>query len=216
MKRAVYLVLFFLLAACTTTTIDEHISVQQPLASDKSVVVLGRRHAPDYETEPWLVDCLGARLSNGKGGLQVIAENDFKDAMFPWFEARTAPQSMKALRRLLTQPKLAQRMQTLGVQYMVWLDGSTQRRDSSGAISCAVGPGGGGCLGFSRWEDESDYKAALWDIASRAPSAEFRAEADGTSYMPAIIVPVPMIARIKTSVCDGLATQIKAMFDDAP
>jgi hypothetical protein len=214
MKNGVCLLICLALAACTTTTIDEHISSHQPLATDKAVVVLGRRHAPDYETEPWLVSCLGERLARGNK-VEVIGESEFKDAMYPWFEARTAPQSLKSLQKMMAQPLLSEKMQELGVQYLVWLDGSTKRRDASGAISCAVGPGGGGCLGFSRWEDESDYTAAVWDIAASAPSAEFKAEADGTSYMPAVIVPVPMIARIKTSVCEGLATQIKAMFEDA-
>ena len=42
--------------------------------------------------------------------------------------------------------------------------------------------------------------------------ARISAEAEGTSYMPAIVVPIPLIARVQASACDGLATQLQTLF----
>ena len=37
-------------------------------------------------------------------------------------------------------------------------------------------------------------------------------DASGTSYMPALIVPVPIIARVQMQACGGMANQLKQFF----
>ena len=32
-------------------------------------------------------------------------------------------------------------------------------------MSCAAGPGGGGCFGFAWWQNDSNYEADVWDPA---------------------------------------------------
>ncbi len=216
-RGAVFIaILFISLSACTNTTIDEFRKQEFEFSHDKSIVIIGRRHASDYETEPWIISCIGKQIAAGKSGINVITEHDFMNELYPWFEPRTAPMQPQRLKRLLDDKVIAEKVSALGVQYIVWVDGSTQRTDSAGSISCAVGPGGGGCLGFGTWDDESSYTVSIWDIEEPASVAEISANAEGASFMPAIIIPVPLIARVKTSVCNGVANQIKAMFPSAP
>ena len=200
------------LGACTSTTIVEFRKQEFEFSNEKSIVIIGRRHASDYETEPWIISCIGKRIAAGNGDINVIGELDFMNQLYPWFEPRTAPMQPRRLKRLLQQDVIAAKVEELGVQYIVWVDGSTQRTDSAGSISCAVGPGGAGCLGFGTWDDDSAYAVSIWDIEQPASVAEISANAEGTSFMPALIIPVPLIARVKTSVCNGIADQIKAMF----
>ena len=116
---------------------------------------------------------------------------------------------------MLQEDVIAEKVAKLGLQqYIVWVDGSAQRTDSAGSISCAVGPGGAGCLGFGTWDDDSVYTISIWHIDQPTSVAEISANAEGTSFMPAIIKPVSLIARVKTSVCNGVADQIKAMFPE--
>ncbi|MGI9293625.1 MAG: hypothetical protein ACR2PS_06545 [Pseudomonadales bacterium] len=204
------------LGACTNTTIDEYRKQEFEFSSDKSIVIIGRRHASDYETEPWIISCIGKQIAAGNSGIDVITEQDFMNELYPWFEPRTAPMQPQRLKRLLQDKVIADKVVGLGVQYIVWVDGSTQRTDSAGSISCAIGPGGAGCLGFGTWDDDSSYTVSIWDIEEPSSVAEISANAEGTSFMPAIIVPVPLIARVKTSVCNGVADQIKAMFPSPP
>ncbi|MGI9286023.1 MAG: hypothetical protein ACR2P1_11590 [Pseudomonadales bacterium] len=200
------------LTACTNTTIDEFRKQEFEFSNEKSIVIIGRRHASDYETEPWIISCIGKQIAAGKSGIDVITEQDFMNELYPWFEPRTAPMQPQRMKKLLEDKVIAEKVAGLGVQYIVWVDGSTQRTDSAGSISCAIGPGGAGCLGFGTWDDDSSYTVSIWDIEETASVAEISANAEGTSFMPAIIVPVPLIARVKTSVCNGVADQIKAMF----
>jgi hypothetical protein len=96
-----------------------------------------------------------------------------------------------------------------GVRYLVWLDGSTDRVASGGGITCAAGIGGAGCMGLAWWEDDSRYDATVWDIKQLESAGTIHADVKGRSVMPAIIVPLPFIARPQAAACKGLTQQLK-------
>jgi len=94
------------------------------------------------------------------------------------------------------------------------VEGSTERTGSSGSISCSITPSGGGCFGFGTWEDTSDYETTIWDVESFTEVGRISTEAVGTSYMPAIIVPIPMLARVQGDACNGMGRQLIKFFQD--
>ena len=197
-------------AACTTTRIDESRVESAAVGSGEKVVVLGRRHNSEYETEPEFVRCVGRGVAST--GAAVVPELEFMNSFYPWFEPRTAPMSLKRFEALLQMPAFATRMRELNLRYIVWVDGRTETVDKAGSISCAVGPGGAGCIGFGTWDDESKYEASVWDLRLSQSIATISTESAGTSYMPAVIVPVPIIARVRAAACDGLSAQLKKLF----
>jgi len=197
------------LASCTSTTVDEFRQGATGINSDESVVILGRRHSSDYETGAEFVDCVGERMTTGNDALSVIPEKQFVDAMFPWFEPRTAPLRTRDLERLMSEPVVADKMAEFGVRYMVWLDGFTETSGRTGTISCTVGPGGAGCFGFGSWEDDSTFDARVWDVASLQNVGTISTDATGQSYVPALVIPIPLIARVEANACIRLADQLK-------
>jgi hypothetical protein len=137
------------------------------------------------------------------------AQQEFIDALFPWFEPRTAPQSADALPELLARPGVAERIEAKGVRYLVWLDGTTEKTNGGGSLSCAVGPGGGGCFGLTWWEDDASYDAAVWDLRRQSNAGSVSADVHGTSMIPALIIPVPLIARTQSAACKDMAHQLR-------
>jgi hypothetical protein len=198
-----------LLASCTSTTVDEFRQGETGINSDESIVILGRRHSSDYETRAEFVDCVGERITSGNDSISVIPEKEFVDAMFPWFEPRTAPLRTRDLERLMAEPVVADKMAEFGVRYMVWLDGFTETSGRTGTISCTVGPGGAGCFGFGSWEDDSTFDARVWDVASLQNVGTISTDATGQSYLPALVIPIPLIARVEANACVRLADQLK-------
>jgi hypothetical protein len=207
--KALLPLLVVLLASCTSTTVDEFRQGATGINSDESVVILGRRHSSDYETRAEFVDCVGERMTTGSDALSVIPEKQFVDAMFPWFEPRTAPLRTRDLERLMSEPVVADKMAEFGVRYMVWLDGFTETSGRTGTISCTVGPGGAGCFGFGSWEDDSTFDARVWDVASLQNVGTISTDATGQSYVPALVIPIPLIARVEANACIRLADQLK-------
>jgi hypothetical protein len=207
--KALLPLLVVLLASCTSTTVDEFRQGATGINSDESVVILGRRHSSDYETRAEFVDCVGERMTTGNDALSVIPEKQFVDAMFPWFEPRTAPLRTRDLERLMSEPVVADKMAEFGVRYMVWLDGFTETSGRTGTISCTVGPGGAGCFGFGSWEDDSTFDARVWDVASLKNVGTISTDATGQSYVPALVIPIPLIARVEANACIRLADQLK-------
>lgn len=197
------------LASCTSTTIDEFRQGETGIESHESVVILGRRQASDYETRAEFVNCVGERMERGEGAITIIPEQEFVDAMFPWFEPRTAPLRTRDLERLMAEEVVAAKMSEFGVRYIVWLDGFTETTDRSGSISCTVGPGGAGCFGFGSWEDDANFDARVWDVGSLTNVGTISTDATGQSYLPALVIPIPLIARVEANACSRLATQLQ-------
>ena len=214
MSKALHLALplagtIVLLTGCVTATVDEMI-FNEPTEGigDATVVILGRRHASDYDTEPDFIRCVGKHITARDRSIEILGELEFINALYPWFEPRTAPLRPEDIERLLQQAPVARKMAELKTEYMIWIDGNMERTNSGGSMACAIGPGGGGCFGFGTWGDEANYEAVIWDFTDRAEVGRINTSTSGQSYMPALIIPIPLIAPVKGTACNGLGDQI--------
>ena len=197
------------LTGCVTSTVDEMV-FNEPLEGigDSTVVILGRRHASDYDTEPDFLESVGDHIAARDRSITVIGELDFVNSLYPWFEPRTAPLHPGDIDRLLQQEPVAERMAELKTEYMIWIDGRTEQTNSAGSMTCGIGPGGAGCFGFGTWGNDSEYEATIWDFTDRAEVGRVNTTATGQSYMPAVIVPIPIIAPVQGTACDGIGEQL--------
>jgi len=200
---------------CVTATVQEVRQADTGIKDSESIVVLGRKHKPNgAETEENFISCVGRKLSGSATDFGVMPEQEFVDAMFPWFEPRTAPLRTKDLPKLIQEPLLANRLSEIGIRYLVWIDGSTRRVDSTGSIACTVATTGAACFGFLSWEDDSSYEASIWDIQKGNNVGKISSDAAGTSFVPAVIVPVPFIARVKSSACASMSKRLRIFIKD--
>ena len=208
-RTASFVVIAALLTGCVTSTVDEMV-FNEPTEGigDATVVILGRRHASDYETEPDFIDCVGKHIEARDSSIDVIGELEFLNQLYPWFEPRTAPLRPQDIDKLMAKPPVAARMAALKTEYMIWIDGSTVRTNSAGSMTCGIGPGGAGCFGFGTWGNDSDYEATIWDFTDKAEVGRVNTSASGQSYMPAVVVPIPIIAPVQGTACDGLGDQL--------
>ncbi len=197
------------LGGCVSATVDE-MTYNEPIAGigESSVVILGRRHAPDYDTEFEFIECIGDHIHNGDPSIEVINEIAFINEFYPWFEPRTAPMQPQTIDRLLQLPPVADRFAEMQLEYMVWIDGKTIDTDSTGSMSCGIGPGVAGCFGFGTWGTESEYEATVWDLSDQMEVGRVSAATSGQNYMPAVVVPIPILAPVQGTACDSLGDQL--------
>lgn len=207
------LTLASLLIGCVSSTIDEMVMPPSDSMEGRSVVILGRRHNSDYETEPDFVRCVSKHISRRNKAITVIDEQVFVDSLYPWFEVRTAPLHLQNLESLIEKPAVKKAITQMGIHYLVWIDGSTQTSDKFGSVACGIGAGGAGCFGFGSWASDAHYEATIWNLDKLDQVGRISAEASGQSYMPAVILPIPIIAPVQSSACEGLGSQLQQFFN---
>lgn len=209
--RATTLVLGLALASgCMNARVEQSRSAATGIEDGEAIVILARGLHNGNETESKFIDCVDRTLAGGQPALRVIGDETFRDTFYPWFEPRTAPKAAEDLGTLLAEDALATKLRKEQVRYLVWIEGSTEALDGGGGISCAAGPGAAGCVGLMWWEKDSSYEAAIWDLKNRTSVGEVRADVNGMSVVPALIVPVPMIAPTQGKACKRLADQLRS------
>ena len=199
-----------LLSGCVTSRVENSREGMTGIGANESVVIMAKSYHVGNETEDKYISCVESALGRGKNGLNVLPHKTFVDSLFPWFEPRTAPAETKGLPKLMERPGVAARIREQGVRYIIWLDGDTDKVAGGGSLSCAAGPGGGGCFGFAWWQKDADYDASIWDLDGLESAGTITADVSGTSFMPALVVPIPLIARTQAAACKGLANQLRA------
>jgi hypothetical protein len=197
----------FLGACGVTARMEPYKQSDVVIGEGDQVVVLARKHHATHEAEAGFVDCVSESLASD--AIEVHSTQDFEDTLYPWFEPSMAPLSTDELSELLEKPGVMDRVRGTGVRFLVWLDGSTERTSSGGGISCAAGVGGAGCMGLAWWEDDARYDATVWDIQQLESAGTIYADFRGRSVMPAIIIPIPLIARPQAKACRGLTDQLR-------
>jgi len=199
-----------LMSGCVTSRLENTRQGTTGLAEGESVVIMAKSYHLGNETEAKYIRCIENALGRGDKRMSVVPNKEFVDTLFPWFEPRTAPAETKGLAKLMERPGVANKIKDMGVRYIIWLDGDTEKVASGGSLSCAAGPGGGGCFGFAWWQNASDYDASVWDLNGLESAGTVSADVSGTSYLPALVIPIPLIARTQAKACKGLAEQLQA------
>ena len=231
--RLLTMLSILMLSGCMTAKIEEMREAPTRISSTDAVVLLAKPHLEGSGTEDKFLDCLERKLvgenvsadvaeatrdgrkvdprsSLRDTPFQLYADDLFVDALFPWLEPSTAPASANAFATFLQRPGVSDRVNTLGVRYIVWIDGGTKKTDGGGSIACGAGPGGAGCLGLGWWEKHSDYEATIWDLNQGTSVGTVSTDVKGTSVMIGAIAPIPLISPVQRTACDRMANQLKA------
>jgi len=203
------LLLILSLSACVTARIEDNRLGDTGIGAGEGVVILAKSYHLGNDTETDFIRCVSSNISKGSSAMRVIPTNSFKDTLFPWFEPRTAPSDTRGLTNLLKRNRVAEIISDNNIRYIIWLDGNTDSAGGGGSMSCAMGPTGAGCFGFAWWQNDSKYEATIWDIRDVKNEGNISAEYSGTSFLPAIVIPIPLFARTQTKACKGLSDQLK-------
>ena len=205
---ALFCFMAFFISSCTTSRLEEQINLPLNFNEGESVVVFSNSYHSGNQTEYDFIQCVNKSLSKKQDYFNLIQTEYFQNMLYPWLEPRTAPQTPEDLPEFLSRDLVRGTLETHNVKYLINISGETKTNSSSGALSCAAGPGGGGCFGLAWWDDTSSYSASVWDIAQQSSVGSVSATVSGTSVIPALIIPIPIIARTKSSACDGLVKQL--------
>ena len=155
--------------------------------------------------------CLTERIGEVAPEIRVISQRSVRDALFPLLEPATQPDSDAAFGALLARADVHARLVRSGLHYLVGFAGATKQAEPGGfGPLCAGAFGAGGCLGFAWRGETTAFDAALWSLDDGARVRREHAQAEGTSVIPALVVPIPSPARTREEACRDLGTRIAA------
>jgi hypothetical protein len=202
-----------LISGCMQSRVEESRELHTKIQKDEAVVILAKPQVEGASAEDEFMHCVSGELSgHGQGPIATRSDEQFTDALFPWFEPGTAPSKPEALAALLTRPGVAEKVAASGVRYLVWLDGGTLKTDGGGSLACGAAPGGAGCIGFGWWEKEANYEATIWDLKQAKSAGTVGTNVTGTSAIIGAVVPLPFIARVQGTACNRMASQLRTFF----
>lgn len=188
MKQILSLVSAVLIFAvgCTTFNLQETLKETAVIAPHQAITVLPQGPSSD---DMDFAECVSRTVQRTSPSLRFISTQEFRDALFPWFEPGTAPDTLEELASLLNKPLVDERIASLGVRYVIRVGGATIQQPFEGPIFCGVGPGGGGCIGYIAADRESHISATIWDLEEADSPGTVDVEASGTIVVPAFILP---------------------------
>jgi len=159
-------------------------------------------------------ECLVSRIHDVAPEIVLIPQRVIRDALFPLLEPATAPETEEEFAALLSREEVRRRLASRGLRYLVAFAGETMRPGWKGGILCGGGGagsgpvGGAGCFGFA-WQDETTaLSATIWSLADANVAQREDAKAEGTSVVPAFLLPVPILAQTRQEACNELGSRI--------
>ena len=143
---------------CVTSHVEDDRATVTGLGSSESVVIMAKSYHQGNQTESDYVNCIESSLRSGSQGINVVPRQQFVDRLFPWFEPRTVPADTKGLPGLMDRPGVKQAIADMGVRYVVWLDGDTER-------ACYFSmTGGQGTVALWAWHAASELGVHRLDV----------------------------------------------------
>ncbi len=197
------------LHACTTVNSQpESHRLDNLNFSNKIALLSNLENNQDFDDND--VDkCIRPAMQKVNPELTFISAKEFRDSLYPYFTPSNTPHDLEGYQRILNKSEVQQRINSLGVRYLIILTKGGSDNAWHGGILCGAGYGGGGCLGLSWWNRKSELGLAIWDLRNKSYEGNLKADATGTGIMPAFGLPIPVyMPATQSAVCKELGTRL--------
>jgi len=109
---------------CTKSQIKDSLNADSHANQYTTVTIF-----PINLTDKEFAECVQEKLKHDLQYLKFLQGDKFREAMFPWFEPNTAPKNIEELSELLTKPLVKKRIESLGVELLIYVSGYTKETE---------------------------------------------------------------------------------------
>lgn len=205
----VILLTLFSLSSCTTVHFQsESISLGSLSAKDSIVLLSSSESSQDFDDDD-VENCIRPPIHKVNPRLRFVPAKQFRENLYPYFTPRTSSCDLEDYKIILDKAAVSQRIDSLGVRYVIIVTKGGTDTGWKGGIMCAGGFGAGGCFGLSWWDRKSELGFAIWDLRGKLHAGNVQSEATGRGIMPAFLLPIPLyVPATKSAVCNELGTRL--------
>lgn len=151
-----------------------------------------------------LEDCLTQAVHEAAPEINIVPQRALRDALFPLMESSTQPPTEDEFAALLAREDVRQRLAKRGLDYLVTFSDIAHKEPWQGVIWGAGVVG----MGFA-WRDETTVLVVgLWSLDSARLAARETVDAKGTSLLPAVGLPIPLMAQTRGQACSEISQRI--------
>jgi len=179
---------------CTTAQVQAVRHTATQIEPQEAVaIVFSRQFSLDGRPidEKEIVTCISDEIRKAHPSLRIVAPDEFRRAAFPDLSPEAVPNSPEYLSQLLNHANFRERISSLGIRYLLSVQGKTDSVQKGGA-GCGGGMGGAACIGLLTWERQSRISASVFDLKEARPAGNLHASADGRPWF-FFIFPSPLM-----------------------
>jgi hypothetical protein len=185
----------------------EAVKASRPDADDPVTMALigpvyDQRQEPDKQR---LESCMLDEIDDNDLSLQPLRQGELRDQLFPWLSRSNYPERLSELEAIVGQPAVRERLDKLGVDYLLSWDGETVRSPFTGPFYVTAY----GVVGYESAAKVSTLKADLLAVRDGRVVTSFASTREGTdTVLGLVLVPVPIPANTEGAVCDEMTREI--------
>ena len=202
MKHTLLFISIFniLLLGCMKSQINDSLTTNFHVYKSRTMTILS-----DNLEDKKLAECLQEELKENLSDLKIIPEDQFRNALFPWFEYKTAPKDTAELSALLNKTLVRKHVERLGVEILVYVHGETVQGQLEGPGFCGGGYGGAACLGYLSAERETNIATTVFNLKDATAIGSTDVHFHGNVRMPMLLIPIPIPAFTQSAACSETA-----------
>ena len=181
---------------CATSNIKAEKNKSLKLGSSEKIVVVSLGNRADD-----IADCVQKNFKRVCPDLQFFPPEEFADRLYPWFEPGTAPENKEDLQVLYNNRLVRERIERLGVRYVVNISGRTLKSNYYEASSDD--------LFYGSIEQQTDIFVSVCDLKEAELILKTESHSHDIQYLFLIgILPIWIPASTEAQVCDEIVKKL--------
>ena len=178
-----------LLTGCATT-LDVHKVAEFPaqIENHEVIAILTTTNTPAVDGA---VGCISDAIKAAKPNVRIISPDEFRRTIFS-YRVTQEGKAAEYLTSLAKHPVIRKQMASMGIRYLISVDGATQSSADSLEGECV---GGGGFIGCG-WDRRTRLEVSVVDLKDARLAGKVHVSTSGTAGfiiipLPPFIVPLP-------------------------
>lgn len=150
--------------------------------------------------------CMIEEIKGNELSLQAVSLYSLQDQLYPWLSRSNYPRRLNELQLIVKEPAVKERLQSLGIQYLLNWDGETTLATPEGDLYMTPY----GVIGYESTDKKSVIKADLLAVEEGKVVNSFEITREGTELMLGLVfMPLPIFSDTEEDACEEISRQIE-------
>jgi len=220
MKRNIlipFLTILLIIMGCANQKVGKEQETAQVVREEVSIGVINwpSDHIIIGGIAKDIENCLLNRIKSHCPNATLFDQDFIRDTLFPLLEPTTQPVSETDMIAMLSRKHVTANLREKNITFLVTFTVQTLE-ETHGCILPLAGYGAGGFFGLMWIDKETNISVAIWELDMLSDVKHVTACDEGTTWIPACILPIPLPAMTLTGACRKMTEKIVGFVKVSP